>query len=308
MKRWSLSSQVAIRFGVGGLTLILTFLIFATSVAAEDEEFEIVIPLATAVRAPEGSEVILSVTPTPDGLAGETCAVTAVATNQSSVHPGNDLVVEGATQIILSDVEAVPGGVVTATDTIVLSEEIVVTLIMGPDEVFSAGLEVMFDCPPTTTTTATSTTTTIVATTVTTEETTTSAAPTSTTSSPTTSMAPPTSPSTTVSPPTSIPDEVKGTEVLPFTGTADSGLGLLALAIAACGALLLVWARTIELPMLSIYFTWDPSCARCGADALFSTPHGMLCSADTRRALDEDHELWMPERIDRLPNARPDTK
>ena len=80
-------------------------------------------------------------------------------------HPGNDLIVESQTRIVLIDVEAEPGGTVTATDVMVLGDQVLISLVMGPDEAFSAGIDVLFDCPPepTTTTSPTMSTTTTVA-------------------------------------------------------------------------------------------------------------------------------------------------
>lgn len=192
----------------------MVFSLMTTVAAQEDGR-----PPPTVVRAPEGSETVRSRTQTPGELIGETCEVSARSENQSSVHPDNDLVVESGSQIVLPDVEAEPGGVVTATGTLVLSEQVVISLIMRPDKVFSAGIEARFQCPPAavtttteaTTTTAATTTTTAAATTITTGATTTIFAPT-TTMPPTTSLAPPT---------TSIPDEVLRTTItqgLQFTG------------------------------------------------------------------------------------------
>ena len=293
-------SSTAIRRIAAAVTGLLTVFSLMTTVAAQEDDFEIIVPISTVVRAPEGSETVLSTTPTPEDLIGESCEVSARSENQSSVHPDNDLVVaSGGSQIVVHDVEAQPGGVVTATDTLVLGEEIVISLIMGRDEVFSAGIEVGFQCPPVavtttteaTTTTAPTTTTTAAATTITTGDTTTTVAPT-TTMPPTTSLAPTT---------TTIPDEVLRTTItqaLPFTGPQQEGLGLFGVAVGAIGVLLLVAARAREPVTLSLSFTWDPHCARCDRTAIFLTPHGRLCFGHTKRALDEDPRLWVPMRLD----------
>lgn len=300
-------SSTAIRRIAGAFTGFLMVFSLMTTVAAQDDDFEIIVPISTVVMAPEGSETVLSTTPTPEELIGETCEVSARSENQSSVHPDNDLVVEsGGSQIVLDDVEAEPGGVVTATGTLVLGEEIVITLIMGHDEVFSAGIEVRFNCPPAavtttteaTTTTTAGTTTTTVMTTTSTEATTTTAAPTTSTS-PTTTLAP-----TTTQAPTSttIRDEVLKTTItqaLPFTGPEQEGLGAFALAIGAAGVLLLVAAHSWIPATASLFFTWDPKCKRCDRRAEFLTPHGSLCFHHTKCALKEDSTLWMPRRLDR---------
>lgn len=279
------------RFVVGALTISLILLGLATQATADDQEFEIVVPLPTHVKAPPGTEEVLNVTETPEHLVGETCSVTAQARNQSSVHPGNDLAVESASRIVLADVEATPGGVVTAADTLVLSETITITLRMGRDGVFSAGIEVRLQCPPPTTTTTTmATTTTVAATTLTTSDTTTTAAPTTTVTT--------TGPSSTAAPTTTIEDEILSTQVLPFTGPGETRLGLVALALGALGILLLVGAKAMVPVTVPIYVSRPARCARCGGHARFSTPHGTLCFGDTRRALHEDPELWVPTRIE----------
>lgn len=299
-------SSTAVRRIAGAFTGLLMVFSLMTTVAAQDDDFEIIVPISTVVMAPEGSETVLSTTPTPEDLIGESCEVTARSENQSSVHPGNDLVVESnGSQIVLPDVEAEPGGVVTAAGTLVLGEEIVISLIMGPDEVFSAGIEVAFQCPPAATTTTGATTTTTEGTTTTTVMTTTSTEATTTTAAPTTSTSPTTTlASTTTQAPTSttIRDEVLRTTItqaLPFTGPQHEGLGVFALAIGAAGALLLVAARSWIPVTVSLFFTWDPKCERCDRRAEFLTPHGRLCFYHTKRALKEDLTLWIPTRLDR---------
>lgn len=299
------SSAGAVRRLAAALPALLAMFSLTTTVAAQDGDFQIIVPLNTVVRAPEGSETILNTTQTPEEFLGETCEVTAQSENQSSVHPDNDLVVaSGGNQIVLPDVEAEPGAVVTATGTLVLGGEIVISLIMGPDEVFSAGIEVRFQCPPPTTTTTEATTTTVETTTTTIAVTTTTAEATTTTAAPTTTIAPTTTaaPTTTPAPTTSttIPDEVLLTEVtqsLPFTGSQSGELGLFALALGAAGLLLLVAGRSWIPATVSLLFTWDPGCEGCDRDAKFLTPHGWLCLRHTREALDEDTTLWMPLRI-----------
>jgi LPXTG-motif cell wall-anchored protein len=197
---------------------------FATAVG----EFNAVIPLDTRVAAPEGSRTVLATQSVPEEFAGQTCTVTARAENQASVHPGNDLVVESSTQVTLPDVERGSGSVVTAEEEIVLGSEIVVALIMGPDESFSAGIDVHVACTgdvaPTT-----------VASTTTTLATTTTFAVTSTDDVRGTAI-------------TTTPegDEVEDSEELPFTGSHDGYWLLLAGAALVVGVILVVGARRDE--------------------------------------------------------------
>ena len=125
---------------------------------------EFVIPLDTVVRAPEGSITELTVADTPPELIGNTCVGVAEAENQESVHPGNNLIIaSGGTQAILYDVERAPNATTPASGEVTLGPTVTVSLQMGPDEVFSAGLVIIIgvNCtPPTTTTSSTTTTTT----------------------------------------------------------------------------------------------------------------------------------------------------
>ena len=164
----------------------------------------------------------------PEEFAGQTCTVTARAENQASVHPGNDLVVESETSVTLSDVERGSGSVVTADEEIVLGSEIVVSLIMGPDESFSAGLDVHVACTgDVAPTTVASTTTTLASTTTLAVTSTDDVRGTVVTSTPE-------------------GDEVEDPETLPFTGSHDGYWFLLAGVALLLGMILVVGARRDE--------------------------------------------------------------
>jgi hypothetical protein len=181
---------------------------------------QISIPVETVIEAPEGSTTELAAQPVPEGFADHMCEVRAHAENQESTHPDNDLVVEsGSSSVLLRNVEAEPGQVVEADQMLELGDVITVSLIMGPDEVFSAGIEVIVECFAEETTTTQQVAPTQVAT--------------STTEVPDTAV------SSSVQTSTTIADEVLGTEVLPFTGAGASGIGLLALALLATGVLMI---------------------------------------------------------------------
>ena len=143
--------------------------------------FEIVID--TVVTAGEGSITVLATADTPPDLVGFSCAGVAQATNQPSVHPGNDLIVaSGDDSIVLQDVEREPGAVTTVEALLTLGPTVNVALRMGPDEVFSGGLVFTIgECTPPTTTTEPATTTTEPATTTTEPATTTTEPATTTT-------------------------------------------------------------------------------------------------------------------------------
>ncbi len=114
------------------------------------------IPIDTVVKAEEGSITVLATTDAPPDLIGTSCVGVAEAINQSSAHNGNDLIVtSGDDSILLEDVEREPGAITTAEALLTLGPTVTVTLRMGPDEVFSAGLLFTIDecTPPSTTTT-----------------------------------------------------------------------------------------------------------------------------------------------------------
>lgn len=119
---------------------------------AANEGVIIDIPITTRKSGP-GDHLLASQDVTQ--YSGLTCTVSAQAENQSSVHPGNDLTVEsGGDSVVLEDVEGVAGGSTSASGTLVLGNTVTVTLNMGPDNSFSAGMNVSLDCdtstpPPT---------------------------------------------------------------------------------------------------------------------------------------------------------------
>lgn len=246
------------------LAVILAFSL--SGIAVADTQLEINVPIDTVLRNIEAGTVVLLTDPpieVASDLVGRECTAVARSKNQSSVHPGNDLLVEtGDSEVLIQDVEAVPGATVNASGTVVMGSEITVSLIMGPDEVFSAGIDVLVDCAPgaTTTTAAPTTTSDVSETSVTTIDgsSTTTVEPTTTTQSPgnetttteeilggevTTTTSDHDDDLTTTS---SIEDEVLGTEVLPFTGPVSNRLGQVALVLVALGTLLLAAARNPE--------------------------------------------------------------
>lgn len=229
--------------GLGLATMLLLALVPAAAASGADGEPDIVVSVDTVIHAPVGSTTVLASITTPAAFVGATCTVSATTENQSSVHPNNDLVIDSATSVVIPDVEAVPGGTVTATDDIVLSGTIVVSLLMGPDHTFSAGVEVSFDCTvigstSTTSTTVDDTTTTTV------DGTTTSIADTTTTADVGGTQVT----STTVEVLGTVVTTAGGAEVggagaLPFTGVDAGQLALVGMALLLLGALVLLGGR-----------------------------------------------------------------
>jgi hypothetical protein len=129
------------------------------------------VPIDTFVHAGEGEVVQLVSVPVDSELVGATCSWEFHATNQESVHPGNDLILStGGNDTVVPGVEDAPGQVLDVSGSFQLGETLTVSLRMGPDQVFSAGLSVEVLCesdvvPATATTTPAPTSTTPVPTT-----------------------------------------------------------------------------------------------------------------------------------------------
>jgi hypothetical protein len=217
-KHWRITTMMTVVFAAFALSL---------AAAADSHGFEVSIPITTViVNAPAGSVIVLETVEVPAEFVGQSCSVLAVSANPDSVHPNNDLVVSsGGSSVTLPDVEGVSGGNVVASGTLQLGPDIVVSLVMGPDGVFSAGMDVVVDCTPEETTTTTTIPPEVLPTVVTTV---------------------PTEVLPTVV--TTVPTEVAPTEALPstlpFTGAESDELALIALALFGTGVLFLVATRS----------------------------------------------------------------
>jgi LPXTG-motif cell wall-anchored protein len=123
-----------------------------TSFAAETQ---IVIEIDGIFRAAEGEVVEVFSEDVPEAKQGLVCSGEAVAENNSSVHPNNDLVLKtGTTEATMLNVEAEEGKVTPLSGTVTLGTEIIVDLVMGPEGVFSGAIVITLDCeepPPATT-------------------------------------------------------------------------------------------------------------------------------------------------------------
>lgn len=238
-----------------------------TAVGAEADDISLEVPLPTVVRAPAGTEHLLASASARADLVGVLCVVTVRTSNQKSVHPGNDLVVaSGGDSLVIEDVEGEPFAESGQEGTLRLGSEVTVTLVMGPDGVFSAGMTVKISCPetsssstslptsttvapttvPETTSTLPETTSTQAETTTTVEVTTTSSTSTSSTVTTTTTTTLSTSTSE-ASTTTTGGDTSTTATTLPFTGTGRTA-ALAAVVALAAGIALLALSRKRETP------------------------------------------------------------
>lgn len=152
------------RFGVfvaSAATITAVALLAAPGVQAQSTGM-ISIPLDTVVRADPGTSTVLATVTVPADFVGSDCHIESRAENNSSVHPGNDLIIASdGVSVVLADVEATPGKITTSDDRLTLGGAASLTLHMGPDGIFSGGATalVVIQCfPPETTTTTTTTT------------------------------------------------------------------------------------------------------------------------------------------------------
>lgn len=137
--------------------LVFAVLGGASLAAAQDG---VTVPAGTVIRGSEGDVIELGRIPVDTARAGPRCSWTATATNQSSVHPGNHILVEtNGVTLVLADVEGAPNKVTSNTGTVFLADEVVVSLQLGPDGLFSGGMvvSITYDetCEPVETTTTT---------------------------------------------------------------------------------------------------------------------------------------------------------
>lgn len=230
-----------------GLGVLSAAWVLLMAPVAMGQEVAIEIPFETVIRAEPGSVHLLATASVPPELQGVTCPVAAVAENESSVHPGNNLIVAtDGDSIVLEDVERAAGAVTVAEEELTFGSTITVTLVLGEDGVFSAGMTMKFcDIPETTTTTTveTTTTTTETTTTTTTIPTTTTTMETTTTVTvlPTTTVTTTPEATTTVTVAPSSSSTVP--ETLPFTGGETDTTALVALVALLAGGGLVALTR-----------------------------------------------------------------
>ncbi|MEM9607914.1 MAG: LPXTG cell wall anchor domain-containing protein [Actinomycetota bacterium] len=248
------------KFIIGGL-VGLTVLTAGSASAAADEIINVPIDtIITRSQVREGDVRTLAAASVEPDLVGATCVVESEADNQTSVHPGNDVIVtSGNDSVVIPDVEGQPGQISLASGTLTLGDEITVAVRIGSDRQFSGGIIVQLDCDgqqvaqtTTTETVPAQATTTVPETTQPGVETTlpdstdTTVPETSDTESPSQTEA---STTPTTSTDETVPAQQEGGE-LPATGPLGTGsFTVIALAlIAGGGALILVSRRLGDTP------------------------------------------------------------
>lgn len=130
------------------LSIAASPLAFGSQVAtAATNSFNLTVPINTVKTGPNGSRHILATKAVEQAYRGMQCSAHATAKNQESVHPNNDLeVASNGSHVTLKNVERAGGILTTADGTLTLGSDVTVTLVMGPDTVFSGGLDVNITC------------------------------------------------------------------------------------------------------------------------------------------------------------------
>ena len=110
------------RAGAIFIVIAMTMALGVGAAAAATERFTI--PIDTIViekrKSPGFVKQLLSQA-TKANLVGVTCTVTAIAGNQESVHPNNDLIISsGGSSVTVPDVERAPGAVTSASGPLTL--------------------------------------------------------------------------------------------------------------------------------------------------------------------------------------------
>lgn len=240
------------------LGTVMTVLVLFSGAAGAAADEIINVPIDTVITRQgvrEGDVRLMATAPVDADLVGSTCFVESEADNQTSVHPGNDVIVSsGSDQVVIPGVEDEPGQISLASGTLTLGTEIAVSVRLGPDRQFSGGIIVSLDCdlpaseePTTTVATLDSTEpespeTTVVDTTI--AETTTTVASSDTTEPPTTDTEPPSQTEASTTPTTTPEPGEQEQGELPNTGGVGSGtFAVIALALIGGGLALVLVSR-----------------------------------------------------------------
>lgn len=152
MNRYRAAQRRVLRLLVGS-AVTAGLLASMASMALAAPGFEITIPVDSIVRIPDGEpvgwETLVGSADVGSEFQGQECAVRAIAENQESVHPNNNLIVRsGSSEVVVPDVENTPNQVIEGDGTLVLGSSIQVFVQIGADRVFSAGFDVIVDCTP----------------------------------------------------------------------------------------------------------------------------------------------------------------
>jgi hypothetical protein len=133
------------------LAVFVVLLLPAAALAQTTEGFSFDLP-HQVIRDDTGTTHALGAFDVPSNLVGSSCTFEAVADNNISVHPGNDVIMSsGGDSVRLPNIERAPGAVTPSNGPITLGDTINVTLFLGTDNgngrgVYSGGFTVNVSC------------------------------------------------------------------------------------------------------------------------------------------------------------------
>jgi hypothetical protein len=143
------------RIGVFGLIAAVAAVLAANLFASPAGAIHEVVIEFTVVRGEPNSIVEVERQDVEPWLQGESCEVTVEIVNNSSVHLGTDLLIaSGGDSVTISDVETKAGVITFREGELILGDDVVVSVHLGPDGTMSGGISIDFDCdqpPPATT-------------------------------------------------------------------------------------------------------------------------------------------------------------
>jgi hypothetical protein len=116
---------------------------------ATGQTFSITIPDGVNYE-PENTVLQLASAPVDPDLIGQSCNVIVSVFNNTSLHPGNDLLIaSNGSEVVATNVENQPGNSThPAAGVLTLGSTVTVSLRFGPDGIRSEGYTVNFECTP----------------------------------------------------------------------------------------------------------------------------------------------------------------
>lgn len=137
------TSRKVAAIGAAGVVALLTAM-HSSPVSAQTVD----VPIGdNFLNAAPGSLVTIATKDVPADLAGRSCNLSVTVTNQSSVHPGNALVItSGDTKVTVEKVEETANSVVTGTGVLTLGSNVTVALQLGNEGLSSLGSSAKVTC------------------------------------------------------------------------------------------------------------------------------------------------------------------
>jgi len=140
--------RVRMMLAGGAAVVSVGFGLLGSSANAQEGDTIVEIPVAKVFASGEvGSTVDLGEAAVDAALVGRTCNVMATVANQSSVHPGNKLVVSsGDSTVEIPGIEDTADAVTVQGGALTLGDTISAAVVLGEDGATSLGSSLMVTC------------------------------------------------------------------------------------------------------------------------------------------------------------------